>query len=191
MPIKKKRRKKPKRDNTEKKLAAKLAYVSSKDLSFSQLAEQFGVSTVTVQRWSSADPDGPWTAQRRKREDLQVANVLPFAVPAGKAHTPEELTRVAPKATREAKAAREAGDIDPLQIVDLAIADLSSAMQTQAQFNLPQGMGACAGGLVRLLEFRRKLQPPTAAELAEQVIALGISPQEFTAELSRQWAKTA
>jgi len=50
-----------------------------------------------------------------------------------------------------------------------------------------RSLGGLAGGLVRLLEYRRKISPPTAALLAEMVLALGISPTEFVRELRDKW----
>lgn len=41
--------------------------------------------------------------------------------------------------------------------------------------------------LCKLLELRQKLAPPTAADLAERVLELGISPYEFVKELREKW----
>jgi len=54
-----------------------------------------------------------------------------------------------------------------------------------------RSMGGLAGGLVKLLEYRRKVSPPTAAELAETMFDLGYSPAELVAELKAKWINHA
>lgn len=75
--------------------------------------------------------------------------------------------------------------IDEKRIVDNAIRSLDNLLASSDTDT--RGIGGIAGALVKLLEYRRKIEPPTAAEVVEQAIAIGIPPQEFVAELKKQW----
>jgi hypothetical protein len=50
---------------------------------------------------------------------------------------------------------------------------------------------ALANCLKAWVEYRDKLQPKTAADLAEMAIGLGIKPAEFMNALKQQWEKRA
>ncbi len=78
------------------------------------------------------------------------------------------------------------GTVDEISVLENAIADLSAGI---ADGETPiKSKEAAATALVRLLEYREKLMPPTAADLAERAIALGISPEQFIEELRQAWA---
>lgn len=76
-------------------------------------------------------------------------------------------------------------ELEELEVINLAIADLAAALGSGETDS--RSLGGIAGGLVRLLEYRRKIQPRTAAELAEVAIAMGVSPDQFMAALREQW----
>jgi len=132
------------------------------------IATHFSVSARTVERWASGDG---WGALKQSKviqlnERPEKSASAPAAAPA---------PRPRPGRSHE---------IDELEVVNLAIADLSSALSGSED---ERSLGGLAGGLVRLLEYRRKISPPTAALLAEMVLALGISPTEFVRELRDKW----
>ncbi|MEP0872400.1 hypothetical protein NDA01_21530 [Trichocoleus desertorum AS-A10] len=78
--------------------------------------------------------------------------------------------------------------IDEVDEIDHAITQLSGWIGGGAE---PKSLEGCASALAKLIELRRKLVPATAAELAEQVLALGISPTEFVTELKEKWQRRA
>ena len=75
-----------------------------------------------------------------------------------------------------------------LDVVDGAIGRLSTVILST---NDERVLGGIATALVRLIQFRQQLQPPTAAQLAEAAISAGISPQDFIRELDDRWRQQA
>lgn len=124
------------------------------------IAETIGVTRRTIERWAG---EGAW---REKR-----GNVVSI-----KKQPKPDIPR--PK--------RQRGAIDEMELIEMALGDVSSAMSTASSEDL-RALGGLATALCRLIELRRKVQPPTVAVLAEQAIDLNISPSEFMAELSKQW----
>lgn len=139
------------------------------NLTQAAIAKRLGVATRTVERWASADGWGRKVAERKK--------VVQFEKPA---HPYAKKT--------SAREPRQA--IDPIELVETAIIDVSVALNV-SQGGDTRGIGSMANALVNLLKFRRELCPPTAAELAEQAIALGIPPAEFARELREKWQARA
>lgn len=141
-----------------------------------QIAKRFGITDRTVERWASEEG---WAAERKGRS---LPNE-PVAVAA-------EVLPPEPKPKPIAR--RRTGEIDELTIIDTAITDISAAMGggggDEDGVDL-RSLSSGASGLCRLIELRRKLQPKTAADFAEQLLALGISPSEFVAELKARWLK--
>lgn len=155
----------PKPIDPKIKAAAEKAYLSS-SATLAEIATQFGISDRIVEKWAAEDN---W---KLKRQGIRE-KVVEFARPE----------------PRPARVPRRSESIDELEVIEGAIAELSA---TLASGETPsQSLGGIAGGLAKLIELRRKLKPATAAELAEQVIALGIEPKEFVAELKRLWAQSA
>jgi hypothetical protein len=71
-------------------------------------------------------------------------------------------------------------------------ASLAAALEGDGEGKIDaRSMGGIAGGLVKLLEYRRKVQPQTAAEVVELAIGLGISPNEFIDQLEVAWQRRA
>lgn len=147
------------------------------------IAQKLGVSRRTVERWATEDEEGKWT-------DLKTARKV---VGISEARAARE--DVAPRPKRSQKAE----DFKPLQLVDLALNDVSGMMAGRecmgddGPITMISGrdMAGLASALCKLIELRLKLAPPTAEALAERAIALGYSPQEFAAELRRQWQQQA
>lgn len=164
----------------EFKEQVKQAYLSSTD-SLVVIAAQFGVGERTVEGWSK---DGGWDALKKAQKVVPIGQPRASSKPSSSTRI-DEPVRVRPR--------RQRGDIDELEIVENAIVNLDlliAGMGGMSDDGRPvdtRGIGTTAGALVKLLEYRRKIQPPTAAELAEQMITLGIPPHEFVAELKRQW----
>lgn len=151
-----------------------------KGLTYAAIAAAIGVSVRTVERWGAA---GGWAKQSpdAEPEKAQVhTNVVEMAT--------AEFRSGSDRPRRN----RRDSTLDEIAIVEDAIWSLSGLLcgGEGISVNSP-GVGSTASALVRLLEYRRKIAPPTAADLAEQAIALGYSPQEFAAELRRQWQQPA
>lgn len=136
------------------------------------IAKRLGVSTRTIQRWADA---GGWREQR---------TVLPMER-RGNQRSGEHAGHE-PDGSSQRPGRRK---INELEIVDLALGDLSGVMGTGDLD--PRVMGGLATGICRLIELRLKLSPKTAAEFADQVLASNITPSEFVAELKRQWQQRA
>jgi transposase-like protein len=134
------------------------------------IADRFGISRRTVERWADA---GNW-----REEKEQQSNVVPLAKPKPKPTTTHPPIR-APL--------RRSEGMDDLEVIEGAIAELSASLTDPEE----RSKGSIATALCRLIELRRKLQPPTSTELAQQLIDLGISPAEFVRELKEKWQQRA
>lgn len=165
----------------EFKEEVKIAYINGSD-SLAIVAGRFGIGERTIEMWSK---DGGWEALKRAN------NVVPIGEAKSKQAKPIN-SQPAPVRVRTRRA-----EIDELDIVEGAIESLSGLLtgMTLGGEDRPidtRGVGGVAGALVKLLEYRRaRLKPATAAEVAEMAIGLGISPQEFIAELKVKWAQRA
>lgn len=158
----------PKPIDPERWQQAKQAYVCGGE-SLEAIATQFGISKRAIEKKASEEG---WAALRKAK-----------AIPKPPTHSPTPSTK-----SFNPKPTRRAADIDELEIIELAINDVSTGLALAATEDL-RSLGGCATGLCKLIELRRKLSPPTAAELADQVLALGIDPKEFALELKRLWEK--
>lgn len=151
------------------RIEAKRLYLE-KGWTHAAIASHLGKSTRTVERWASADG---WGGLKQSKV-VQIDRPKPEREAADAAST---------RPPRRVCAGRSQ-EVDELEVINGAIADLSAALASAEDV---RSMGGLAGGLVRLLEYRRKTNPPTAAELAEQVLSLGINPAEFVRELRDKW----
>lgn len=157
---------------------AKDAYLGSSD-SLAAIAMRYGISKRAVEQRASEEG---WAALRQPKK--VAAKPAAAAAPSDDA-PPVRVTYP-----------RQRGELDEIEIVESAISSLSVMLMgvNDRGEDVPvdtRGIGGIAGALVRLLEYRRKIKPPTAADLAEQAIALGLSPQEFTRELRERWPARA
>jgi transposase-like protein len=152
----------------DKEELVKAQYITGE--SSAAIAAKFGMNARTVQRWAN---EGNWDKLRQNNDKVVQINA---AATVGKA----QAVARAPRKTQR--------DFDALELVDDAIAILSGSMHGDVD---PRAIGGIANSLRGLIEFRRKLCPPTAADLVEQAIALGISPAEFARELREAWGKRA
>jgi transposase-like protein len=140
------------------------AYVNSK-LTFGELAKQFDVSDRSIQNWAKAEN---WDAERK------AENVIEFARQP-KQERPPVRTRV--------------NSDDALAIADLIISDLQGEM---ARGDVTaKDKASVANALKAWVEYRRKIHPPTVAELVELAIKLNVGPDEFLTELRNAWKRKA
>lgn len=147
------------------------------------IAAQFGLASRTVERWAKNDPEGEWFTLRQAKK---VVSINQPAKPK-----PHPVNNPNPTPAREPVRVRrrDRGEIDELELVDIALCDVSAVMgggEIDAK-----GIGSCATALCRLVELRLKLKPRSVAELAELAIGLGVSPAEFARELRQAWEKRA
>lgn len=173
----------------DKKELAKAKFITGE--SIQAIADQLDISRRTVERWAAElDEQGRTWRDLRESNTTTVQKVIPIAEAKAKAKSiPTDPTPYRnPPSVR-----RQKSQVDEFEIVENAIVSLDlllGSMGGMSDDGRPvdtRGVGGIAGALVKLLEYRRKIQPPSAAELAEQVIALGISPTEFARELREQW----
>ena len=155
--------------------AIEKAYHSTND-SPAKLALQFGVSKRSIE--IKAEKDG-WKAKRAARQAAQKSD-----------------SDYDPRSGTAPRIRQPRTKIDELLIVENAIVSLDSLLYSMCGGNGEEGaskgidtrgVGGVAGALVRLLEYRRKVEPPTAAELAEIAISLNIRPDEFLTALREAW----
>lgn len=94
--------------------------------------------------------------------------------------------QVAPKPVNKPRpTSRDRAEVDEVEVLEAAIADLSAGI---ADGDTPiKSKEAAATALVRLLEYREKLMPKSATDLAARAIELGISPEAFLEELRQAW----
>ncbi|MBE9178615.1 helix-turn-helix domain-containing protein [Oculatella sp. LEGE 06141] len=153
-----------------RKQVAKQALLAGETIA--SIAQRLGVSRRTIERWAD---DGNWREQK-------VISINAKPKQSG-------ILDSSPKKEPAPRRQRGGGDIDELEIIDLAISDLSATLsggETDAR-----SLGSIAGALVRLLEYRRKVMPKSAADLADMAIALDISPREFILTLQEKWQERA
>ena len=160
------------------KTTAKNLYLSDPSLTYADIAKQVGKTPRTVERWANAE-EPSWAEQRKQTAEQreQYAKV-----------TSIEEARKRPSNPRPVR--KLDGPIDELESIDGAIATLATALTgTGDGHNAApaNSLGSIAGGLCKLIELRRKIAPPTAVDLAHQLLELGITPQEFVEELRDQW----
>lgn len=138
-------------------------HLKSQGHTITGIAAQLGVNRRTVQRWFKSAENKP---AEPKNEPIEM---VPYQ-------------RQTPKPARR---------FDESAIVDDVIANLVNALTSDRLSVTSPGVGSAVGALVKLMEYRRKIQPPTAKEWAEQAIALGISPHEIARELRDGWRQQA
>lgn len=163
---------------------AEKAYVNGIERSLAAIATRFNLGKRTVEKYAS---EHDWDAKRRANKVVTISPAQPKRSLSFSEDAPRkpQLSRV-----------RGSSEIDDMEIVDGALASLSAAL-TSGTLQMSDGevrysvsgrdLAACASALIKVLEYRRKINPTSVAALAEMAIELGINPTEFMAELSRQW----
>lgn len=151
--------------------------------SIASIADGLGVSRRTIERWAD---EGAW------REQRTADKVVSFSKPL---QAEPESTHDRPRRSRPY---RERKQIDEVEIIEEAIDSLSFLLTGMSAGPDEddngrirpidtRGIGSVAGALVKLLEYRRKINPPTVAALAEMAIELGMTPAEFMEALRDAW----
>lgn len=153
-----------------------------KGASIPAILKELGIGRRTVERWRKA---GNWDAAIALPGETQKVDqaIEDREIAAQTAESNVvDLRRDRPRRER-----RTMSRIDEVLIIEDAIESLSDLLaRDNISVNSP-GVGSTASALVRLLEYRRKISPPTATELAEAAIAHGIAPEDFITELQKQW----
>ena len=157
------------------KTTAKNLYLSDPSLTYADIAKQVGKTPRTVERWANAE-EPSWAEQRKQTAEQreQYAKVTSIQEARQRPSNPRPVRKLT-------------GPIDELQAIDGAIDTLTLALRAGDE-TPANSLGGIAGGLCKLIELRRKLAPPTAADLAQQVLELGLTPTDFVKELREQWA---
>lgn len=147
------------------------SYVGS-NKSLAAVAAEFGVSTRTVELWAAA---GKWDAIRRGQ------NIVQFS----------------PSERKPRAISRSSYDINEPEIIDGLICGLNGlllAMMGKPEDNRIidiRTIGTTATAMVKLLEHRRKIHPPSILDLAGMAIDLGYTPQSFMQALNELWQQQA
>lgn len=141
--------------------AIKKAYLGRKSRpTLKELATEFSVGLSTLKIISAEEK---WAELRKT---AQVAQEL-GAVQGAKSAT------------------RQRSKLDDLVLLNEGIADLSAEI---AAIEAKSKEG-CATAMANLIKVKRELFPPTAEDLAEMAVNLGITPSDFLTALQRRWAK--
>lgn len=155
---------------SDDRIEAERLYVS-KNWTMEAIAQKFSVNRRTIERWAK---DKDWSAKKRANNVVSIHQERPVS-------DEPPIARVR----------RKADDIDELEIVTLALIDLSADLSMGGGEVDIRGKAAVAGALCKLIELRLKLKPRTAAEVADMAIALGLKPHEFANELRQRWQSRA
>jgi hypothetical protein len=145
------------------KAAIQEAYINS-NLSSEELADKFDVSDRSIRGWAKAEA---WDAQRKAK------NVIDFAQ----------------RKTDRPPVRAKANSDDALAIADSVIADLQGEM-VRGDITA-KDKSAVANSLKAWVEYRRKIKPPTVADLVDLAIELDVGPDEFLTELRKAWKRKA
>lgn len=147
-------------------------YLSS-DATMAELALKHGVSKRAIEQRAA---DDGWKAMKKGLEGQDYQKLKEEA-----------------KFKRRLKVKRAAEDgIDEVEIVTTTIISLHQLVADMTSGDGPvdtRGIGGVAGALVKMLEYRRRINPPGLEDLVEQVIAMGYSPEDFVHELAAMWSK--
>lgn len=149
-----------------------------------EIAERLDISLRTIQRWAKA---GKWRERLGERKSPKIVSIKrkeERAIANAKAK-PEPVQSAAPCS----KGRQGLREIDEQEIVEGAIASLA-AILASTEIDT-RGIGGVANALIRCLEYRRKIDPPSVAELAEQIVEMGVSPTDLVKALKIQWEKQA
>lgn len=125
-----------------------------------RLARKFKIGLSTLNNW----------AAENKWEELRASTAQSRSV--GRVEGAKAAVRQRPK-------------VDDLTLLNDGIADLSAEI---ASIDAKSKEG-CATAMASLIKIKRELFPPTAEDLAEMAVSLGITPSDFLTALQRRWQK--
>lgn len=150
-------------------------------VTISDIARKLDVARRTIQRWKD---EGDWEGIKDALPTTtKVISIASKPKPVNTDSTPHRN----PPSLRV-----KADSKDSLSIAEEVIQDLQSELIGVGDTPLNgRDRAALANCLKAWVEYRDKLQPKTAADLAEMAIGLGINPAEFMTALKEQWAKRA
>ena len=150
-------------------------------VTISDIARKLDVARRTIQRWKD---EGGW-------EDIK--DTLPTTSKVISIASKPKPVNTDPTPHRNPPALRDRADSkDSLSIAEEVIQDLQAELVGTGETPLNgRDRAALANCLKAWVEYRDKLQPKTAADLAEMAIGLGIKPAEFMNALKQQWEKRA
>lgn len=139
------------------------------DLTLQEIAKKLKVSDRTVQTWSSEDN---WELQRTAHREInKPQNVVAIESARQPRENPRSIRRAHPENT--------------LEILNDAIAELYGDLDHA----VGKDKAAIANSLKGLLEYREKLQPPSASDLVKRAIELGYTPDTFMQALRDEWQR--
>lgn len=162
--------------HTGKKDAARSLYAQG--VSLTAITKKLGIGRTTVTDYKKQDK-GTERDWDKHRADLKGKTPPP---------KPNLVTFERPRGDK-AKAAAVAPVLDGLdrsQLVDKIIGSTARLIELS---DIPPGLGSALNGLATLIKLEKELKPATAAELAQQAMALGIKPGEFMQQLREAWER--
>ncbi|HEY9646516.1 MAG TPA: hypothetical protein V6C88_09115 [Chroococcidiopsis sp.] len=170
-------------DRDQLKKEAEKLYIKD-GLTQEMIAERLKVSLRTIERWASAGKWSELAGPRRSPKIISIKRTEERAAAKVKVEPQTESKPVSPLAGKQ-----RVRKIDEKEIVEGAIASLA-AILSSTEIDT-RGVAGVASALIRCLEFRRKIDPPSVAEIAAQIVDLGVSPSELVKELTVEWQKRA
>ena len=159
-----------------KKELAKSKYVAGEEIV--AIAEAIGVDRKTIQRWikASEGTDTDWRKLREANETTKTPKPPKLLVLPQRKEPVDQHVRQRP---------RTEGMTD-LEIIETAIADLYASLPNADD----KSKGGMAATLVKLIEFKQKLNPPTIEEFADQIIdrlnEWNLSPRDLAVALKQR-----
>lgn len=153
---------------------AEKAYINGVERSLAAIATRFSLGKRTVEKYAA---EHDWDAKRKAGKVVAISKPKPITDSAPRDEVAYVRTR------------RQAEEINELEVVRLAIGDVS-AMMGGSEIDA-RGMGSCASALCKLVELHLKLKPRTAADLADLLIASRIPVREFVQILKERQQASA
>lgn len=144
--------------------------------SYAAIALRHGVSKRSVEVRASEEG---WKGVKRASSPQAMVEVL-------------ESDRIARHQQQREAVKEKAGSINEREIVNTSVFVLYQLIAGMVHDPVidTRGIGSLTSSLVKLLEFNRKINPPTVAALVDLIIELNISPSELIAELKgREWSE--
>ena len=161
---------------TGKKDAARSLYAQG--LSQAAIAKRLGIGKTTITDYKKQDK-GTERDWDKHRADLKGKTPPP---------RPNLVTFERPRGGK-AKAAAPERSLHDLDHAELAHEIVTSTASLIRSGDIPPALGSALNGLLAWVKFEQEMRPATAAELAQQAMALGIKPGEFMQQLREAWER--